>query len=223
MKRHLLLFVWGLAACSRLPSYARPQGSLMDPGTFDGADLIEYRALTPGDFRSEKPDGDAAQHMDAMGATTFAILRPDPSVRILVTETQEAKSDKRYRGKLDSRLHFRAQMDRKRSWWNPNLKEIPLEYVLQHEQIHFALAAIEAKQLNASSGAFAASVHAEGDSPDAVKSAIEAKISDLIRGALDRLIERNGKFDEDTSARYAPKKQADWWRRVQAELGAPRD
>ena len=223
MRRQLLLLVFGLAACSRLPSYARAQGSVMDAAALEGADLIEYRALTREDFRGEKPDGEAAQHMDAMGATTFAILRPDPSVRFLITETPEAKSNKRYRGKLDSRLHFRAQMDRNRSWWNPKLKEMPLEYVLQHEQIHFALAAIEAKQLNASSGAFTASVHAEGDSPDAVKSALDAQISDLIRGALDRLIEQNGKFDEDTSARYAPKRQADWWRRVQAELGAPRD
>lgn len=220
MKRLWLLVVWGLAACSRLPSYARPQGSIMQSGTYDGADLIEYRTLTPDDFRSEKPDGVAAQHMDAMGATTFAILRPDPSVRILVTETHEPNGDKRYGGKLDSKLHFRAQMDRNRSWWNPNLKDMPLEYVLQHEQIHFALAAIEAKELNASSGAFTARTHAEGDSPAEVKGAIEAQINDLIRDALDRLIERNGKFDEDTSARYNPKKQAEWWHRVQAELAA---
>jgi hypothetical protein len=220
LKRLLLLLFWGFAACSRLPSYARPQGSLLQPGSFDDSDLIEYRTLTREDFRGEKPDGDAAEHMDAMGATTFAILRSDPSVRILVTEEPDAKADQRFRGRLDSRLHFRAQMDRKRSWWNPNLKEVPFEYVLQHEQIHFALAAIEAKTLNASSDALTKSVHAEGDSAEKVKSDIDEKLSAVIRGALSRLVDRNANFDEDTSARYSPKKQAEWWRRVQAELGA---
>ncbi|HEX5101971.1 MAG TPA: hypothetical protein VFV94_20825 [Polyangiaceae bacterium] len=223
MKRLLLLLLFGLAACSRLPSYARPQGSLMDPGTIDSEDLIEYRTLTPQDFRGDKPVGEAAQHMDAMGAQTYAIVRPDPNLKITITGTREADGDTHYKGKLEAKLHFRAQMDRKRSWWNPNLKEVPIEYVLQHEQIHFAIAAIEAKNLNASAAAVTARMHAEGDSQEEVKNAIQAKLDDVIRDALDRLIERNGKFDEDTSARYAPKKQAEWWRRVQAELGGAGD
>ena len=190
----------------------------MDPGTINGEDLIEYRTLTTSDFRGEKPVGEAADHMDAMGAQTYAIVRPDPNLKILITGTREADGDTRYRGKLESRLHFRAQMDRKRSWWNPNLKEVPEAYVLQHEQIHFAIAAIEAQHLNDSSPELTADMHAEGDSQEAVKNAIQAKLDDVIRGALDRLIERNGKFDEDTSARYAPKKQDEWWRRVHSEL-----
>ena len=195
----------------------------MDPGTLNGEDLIDYRALTPGDFRGEKPVGEAAQHMDAMGAQTYAIVRPDPNLRILITGTAEPDGDTHYRGKLESVLHFRAQMDRKRSWWNPNLKEVPEAYVLQHEQIHFAIAAIEAQNLNAGAPALSASMHAEGDSQDEVKRAIQAKLDDVIRDALDRLIERNGKFDEDTSARYVPKKQEEWWRRVSSELRAERE
>ena len=121
-------------------------------------------------------------------------------------------------GKLETRLHFRAQMDRRRSWWNPKLKEIPEAYVLQHEQIHFAIAALEAQNLNASAAELTADMRAEGDSPDSVKEAIQVKLDDVIRAALTRLIDRNGKFDEDTSARYAPKKQDQWWQRVSSEL-----
>jgi len=207
-----------LAACSRLPSYGRPQGELMSPGTLDGEDLIEYRTLTPGDFRGDKPVGEAAQHIDAMGAQTYAILRPDANVRILITETSEPDGDKRFSGKLGSVLHYRAQMDRKRSWWNPNLKEVPEAYVLQHEQIHFAIAAIEAQNLNATAAALSTEMQAEGDSQEEVRRAIQAKLDLVMRDALDRLIERNGKFDEDTSARYVPKKQDEWWRRVRSEL-----
>lgn len=218
MRRFLLLLLGALAACSRLPSYARPQGELMDPNSIDEADLIEYRTLTPADFRGEKPGGEAAHHMDAMGAETHVIVRPDPSLQIIITETGGAKGGTRYSGKLGSVLHFRAQMDRKRSWWNPNLKAVPEAYVLQHEQIHFAIAVVEARNLNARAAALTAEMHAEGASPDEVKGVIQAKLNDVIRGALDRLIERSGKFDEDTSARYVPKKQDEWWRLLRSEL-----
>ena len=72
---------------------------------------------------------------------------------------------------------------------------MPETYVLQHEQIHFAIAALEAQNLNAAAPALGAEMHAEGDSQDEVKRAIQAKLDDVIRDALDRLIERNGKFD----------------------------
>ena len=216
--RRVVLLALALAACSRLPGYARPQGALMDPSTIDGEDLIEYRTLTRADFMGDKPVGEAAEHVDAMGAQTYAIVRPDPNLKILITGTRAAGGATRYQGKLDARLHFRAQMDRKRSWWNPNLKEIPEEYVLQHEQIHFAIAALEAQRLNDASPELTASMQAEGDSQAEVRDGIQAKLDAIIRGALERLLEQNGQFDEDTSARYAPKKQDAWWRRVEGEL-----
>ena len=216
--RFVFLLLVALAGCSRLPGYARPQGALMDPRTIEGEDLIDYRTLTRADFMGEKPVGEAAEHVDAMGAQTYAIVRPDPNLKILITGTEEGGGGTRYRGKLESRLHFRAQMDRKRSWWNPNLKEVPEAYVLQHEQIHFAIAALEAQRLNASSAKLTASMHADGDSAEEVRDRIQAKLDGVIQEALDRLIEQNGKFDEDTSARYAPKKQEEWWRRVSGEL-----
>ena len=190
----------------------------MDPSNIEGEDLIDYRTLTRADFLGEKPVGEAAEHVDAMGAQTYAIVRPDPNLKILITGTDDAGRDVRYRGKLESRLHFRAQMDRKRSWWNPNLKEIPEEYVLQHEQIHFAIAALEAQHLNASAAELTASMQAEGDSQEEVRDRIQAKLDAVIKAALERLIDQNGKFDEDTSALYAPKKQDAWWRRVKGEL-----
>jgi hypothetical protein len=214
------LLVVGLAGCSRLPAYARPQGALMDPSSTADEDLIEYRTLTKADFQGPKPNGEAAEHVDAMGAQTYAIVRPDPNIKLLVTGRERANGVMHYSGKLTAPLHFRAQMDRKKSWWNPTLRDVPESYVLQHEQIHFAIAALEAQGLNDRAAALTSSIHAEGDSEGEVKSAIQEKLDAIIRGALDRLIERNGKFDEDTSARYVPKKQDEWWRRVSSELRA---
>jgi len=210
-----LLLLFG---CSRLPSYARPQGSLMDPSSVDGEDLVEYRTLTRADFLGDKPVGEAAEHMDAMGAQTYAIVRPDPNLKIWITGTQQPNGATHYSGKITELLHFRAEMDRKRSWWNPNLKEIPEAYVLQHEQTHFAIAAAEARKLNAQAEELTASMRATGDSQEEVRDVIQKKLDDVIRGALSDLMDRNGKFDEDTSARYDPKKQSEWFRRVTAEL-----
>ena len=214
-----LVLVPPLFACSRLPSYARPQGALMDPSAVDGEELIEYRALTREDFKGKKPVGEAAEHMDAMGAQTYAIVRPDPTLKIWITGTQQPNGATHYEGKITEVLHFRAEMDRLRSWWNPNLKEVPEAYVLQHEQTHFAIAAAEARKLNAQAAELTARMHARGGSQEEVRDAIQKKLDDVIRGALDDLMDRNGKFDEDTSARYDPKKQGEWFRRVTAELG----
>jgi hypothetical protein len=204
--------------CSRLPSYARPQGALMDPASVEGEDLIRYRKLTRADFKGRTPVGEAAAHADAMGAQTYAIVRPDPNLELRITGTENSHGKMQYAGKLTETLHFRAEMDRLRSWWNPNLKEVPEAYVLQHEQIHFAIAEAEARKLNARAPALTARMHATGDSQTEVRDAIQAKIDGVIKDALDDLLAENGRFDEDTSARYDPKKQNEWYRRVNEEL-----
>jgi hypothetical protein len=215
----VFLALAGAVACSRLPSYARPQGGLMDPSAVEDEDLIDYRTLTREDFMGDKPVGEAAEHMDAMGAQTYAIVRPDPNLKIWITGTQQPGGDIEYTGKIQERLHFRAQMDRRRSWWNPTLKDVPEAYVLQHEQIHFAIAAAQAQKLNLRAAEITASMHATGDSQEEVRDAIQKKLDDVIRGALEELLARNGAFDEDTSARYDPKKQDEWFRRVSREIG----
>jgi hypothetical protein len=218
--RFVVSFALGAAlACSRLPSYARPQGALMDPSAVDGEDLIEYRKLTRADFKGKAPVGEAAAHADAMGAQTYAIVRPDPTLKIWITGTQEKNGRTHYAGKISELLHFRAEMDRLRSWWNPNLKEVPEAYVLEHEQIHFAIAEAEARRLNAQAKEITSRMQATGDSQDEVRDKIQQKLDDVIKDALDDLLDENGRFDEDTSARYDPKKQGEWYQRVQAELG----
>ena len=89
---------------------------------------------------------------------------------------------------------------------------------VQHEQTHFAIAAAEAHQLNRKAAELSAQMHATGDSQEEVRAAIQKKLDDVIRDALDDLMDENSKFDEDTSARYEPKRQTEWFRKVTAEL-----
>jgi hypothetical protein len=206
-------------ACSRLPSYARPEGALVEPGSVDDSDLIPYRKLTRADFKGKRPSGEAAEHVDAMGAQTYAIVRPNSSLRIELVGTPKSNGKLEYSGKVSDLLHFRAEMDRRKSWWNPNLKEVPEAYVLEHEQIHFAIVEVKARELNAKAPELTARMHATGDSEEQVKSRIVKKLDAVIEDALGELLAENRRFDEDTSGRYAPEKQNEWYRRVTAELG----
>ena len=49
---------------------------------------------------------------------------------------------------------------------------------------------------------------------------IEEAISAIVREGMERLLETNRDFDEETSVRHDPKKQNAWWQRVQRELAA---
>jgi hypothetical protein len=109
-------------------------------------------------------------------------------------------------------------MDRHKSWWNPKLQEVPEAYVLQHEQIHFAIVEIEARKLNAKASELTASMHATGSSQEEVRDRIVKKLDGVIEDALGDLLAENRRFDEDTSGRYEPKKQDEWYRRVTAAL-----
>jgi len=216
--RLVWLSVTALLACSRVPAFAQPEGGLMDPSALKGGDFIDYRKLTRADFRGKAPSGAAAEHADAIGAQTHAILRADSNLDVWIDGAAQPSGRVVYSGKLAHRLHFRAEMDRRRSWWNPRLDGIPPAYVLEHEQIHFAIAAAEAHKLNQEAPELTERMHAAADSQEGVRDAIQKQLNDVIRGAFDEVMAENRDFDEDTSGRFEPKKQAEWLRKVTAEL-----
>lgn len=211
-----------LIACggSTLPSYGAPQGELMSEAEFQGGELIAYRTLTRADFRGSAPTGPAAEHTDQVGAQTYALVKHDPGVGFAGRETRAPNGDRHVTGKIQN-LYFRAWMDRSRSWWNPKPSQAPEGYVLQHEQIHFAMVEIEAGKMNAE-GARLMQRTFEGESSQEVQKDVEAAINEIVKDGMARLLDRSLDFDEDTSARYDPKKQNEWWERVQRELAAKR-
>ena len=65
-----------------------------------------------------------------------------------------------------TRLRFFAQMDRNCSWWNPGEVGLPDDYILEHEQIHFALFELEARRLNESAAEIGEAVSVTADSKE---------------------------------------------------------
>jgi hypothetical protein len=206
-------------ACgSSLPSYAAPQGGLATDEEIASGDLIPYRTLTRADFLASAPSGPASGHTDKVGALTHALIKHDPGIAFAGKEITSPNGDRRVEGRIQN-LYFRAWMDRSRSWWNPKRGEAPESYVLQHEQIHFAIVEIEARKMNAE-GARLMQKTFKADSSQEIQKDLETAVTEIIKDGMDRVLERSTDFDEETSVNYDPKKQNVWWQRVQSELGS---
>ena len=96
----------------------------------------------------------------------------------------------------------------------------PPDYVLEHEQIHFALYELGARPLNASVGRIADDVRAEGSTLDEVRQHADYILRRALVDALAVILERNRAFDEDTSLGYKPERQKAWLSRVAQELSS---
>src|SRR5690606_12080098 len=205
---------WGLGlvgvviGCSSLPEFAAPRGRVTEPNEIANGDLIRYRALTRADFQASAPPAEAAAHAKKLGALTCAYIATTPNTAYEI----------RF-----SRLGFLAQMCRGCSWWNSDNRADDEAYVLQHEQIHFGLAEVEARRRNRQARELLASWSERTDSADEAKRLVEAKLEALVNEAMADLLDVSEDFDEDTSAKHAPTKQDAWERQVNEELASLAD
>ena len=202
-----------LAACaSPLPEYARPRGEVTSQaGSFSG-NLIRYRTLVRADFQASQPPPQIAEFRKTLGAATCGLVRPSEDSKIAVKPGADG-----FEGYMPD-LHFEAFMDRDCSWWNPDFDRAPPEYVLEHEQIHFAIYELHARRLNSDAARITRELRARGDTPQAAAAAVTAKFEVRLREALEQVLERSQAFDRDTSMSANAARQAEWARRIEAEL-----
>ena len=212
----MLLSVLG-AACSALPDSAAPKGEVVAASELDDTDVIPYRALTRADFRGTSVPEPFAAVADRVGAATCGQVRTTRDTQILVQGVTPPGGETRYFAKV-KRLRFQALMDRSCSWWNDKVASFAPAYVLEHEQIHFALYELGARKLNERVDAIAKDVENEGSSAEDVQAHAEEAINGALEDAVGDILDRNRDFDEDTSLGYQPARQKEWLSRVTAEL-----
>jgi len=152
------------------------------------------------------------KYAERMGAVTCAHVFTEPDPIYYIEQTQDG-----FRGAYE-RLSFVAKMDRECSWWNPKKGQVPEEYILQHEQIHFALAESAARRLDAQAQKIVAELRPTGPSQKAVAKVLEGTVETMMEKAMKDLMDRNLAFDRDTSNTYAPEKQQAWYDEVMNEL-----
>jgi hypothetical protein len=200
-----------LAACARLPDYARPV--TLESGDLRKQDVIAYRQLYRDDFRGGQPPPGFDHRM---GAAICAYLE---------NNIEGGSFEFRYLGmKNQSHVYevtidnprIRAYMDRDCSWWNPELADSSSDYVLEHEGIHFAIFEIAARKW--SRELEDAVFRIAGSNEAELKQDMQSQFDNFWEGRKNRLDARNLEFDEQTSAIFDPERQKEWLATVRAEL-----
>lgn len=208
-------------ACSALPDSAAPKGGVVAASELDDSDVIPYRALTRDDFRGTSVPEPFAGVADRVGAATCGQVRTTPDTQIFVQGVTPPGGETRYFAKV-KRLRFQALMDRSCSWWNDKVASFAPAYVLEHEQIHFALYELGARKLNASVDTIKRGMTAQGKSKEEVQAHAQRALNDALTHATEDLLDRNRDFDEDTSLGYRPDRQRNWLKKVLEELSETR-
>jgi hypothetical protein len=221
----LLLLVWANLSnfgCSALPDYAAPRGNMVsDPSRIERGDLIEYRALKRSDFKASEPPAEAREHAQKLGALTCTFITTTPQTGYQVREVRGSNGDSTFVGQFKE-IGFVAYMDRACSWWNPAPTSVPQAYVLQHEQVHFALSEIEARRRHHTAQKKREEFRVTTSSLQEAKEQLSEDLKAFVADAMEDLLEVNQQFDEDTSAVYDPAAQQAWWERVERQLAEVR-
>ena len=217
MKRWLLATL--LIGCgSTLPEYAAPKGGVVAAASLDSSDVISYRQLSRADFRGTQAPPEFAQVAGRVGAATCGQVRTTSDTLFMINWRQETPESEKHHWVEIKKLSFMALMDRRCSWWNDRTASRAPAYVLQHEQIHFALYELGARKLNANADSIKQSMLKEGATQQEVENHAQRALNDALVKATEELLERNREFDEDTSLGYRPDRQRAWLKRVTEEL-----
>lgn len=210
----ILLGLILLVGCSRLPAYSQPRVEASD-GSRD-SQVISYRDLTVADFRARALPEDLRSHGRDLNAHTSVAIRTRSGAKYAFS-FQGNDGRQLWCGHVEN-LGFEAVMLPAKSWWSPTLAKDKEAYVLQHEQVHFALMVVAVRLLNRR-------VALEGDEltvcaadREAVKAGMSSAIDRWMAESQQEILRQHGDFDEATSRLYATKEQLCWYDRVMKEL-----
>jgi hypothetical protein len=212
----LSMSLTSLIACAQLPEYAKPRTIQIDEIHKIIPTGFTYRQLTPEDFRATSLPENRSVHGKNINAQSVTTIRITADSNLSITRGSFLDQINYY-GSINH-LAFEAVMIPDDSWWNPKIEAAMTGYVLQHEQIHFALTELAARKLTRDARKWASNLSVIKQSPQEVYSEIVQQIKGMINSAMEANQKRHLKFDEDTSLFYNPSWQAWWLEMVEKEL-----
>jgi len=205
-----------LSGCAQLPEYAKPHVVELENRQAPQTQGFTFRELTVADFQAQSLPENLVPHAQNIAAHACCRIRT----------TQDAKY-KITRGYFNQQIHyfgsiqyvaFEAVMIPDCSWLNPGVAGEKLDYVLQHEQIHFALMELAARKLTQEAREEAKKFIAIQSTFKGAQEEIAAKIKEMIRSANEAILEEQTAFDEETSLYFDPESQQQWLERVEEQL-----
>ena len=202
---YLFLLVSG---CSTLPEYARPRMVPTNQEIVSPSEGFAYRQLKIADFRALSLPQDLGDHEKHIQAHSCIQIRPTKDAKFKVVPNN-------YHGKTFyyasiQHIAFEALMIPGCSWWNPRMPKKRTDYVLQHEQIHFAITELAACQLTHQVQEIAKTFLVIQPTRKQALDELSTRIKSLIKTATDESLKEHLAFDEDTSMIFNPKQQR-WW------------
>lgn len=179
---------------------------------------VPYRTLALSDFRARKPPSHLEHHGNTVGAALCGQIIITDDSGFSAQRLTGADGNISYRIRIRE-LGFRGEMLPGCSWWDPQLQTRSFHHVLQHEQVHFALIEIAARQLNVQAARLRATFEAIADTRELAEAAATDTIEAITMAALTRLRARHTRFDTESRHHILPEhQQYMWWQRVQKEL-----
>ena len=209
------LLIFFFTACARLPEYARPHFS-PEYENVSAKNSFAYRKLTIGDFRADSLPPRFEEFNHSIQARSCISIQTSRNSQVQINSgTISGKLI--YTGKF-SNISFAAVFNPDCSWWNPDIPQENQSYILQHEQIHFALAELTSRRLNQQYKDHLQQYFAIGNTLQEVKKQLHAEAEKVSREGMKKALEEHTSFDEDTSLFYDPDSQEEWFKRVNQEL-----
>jgi hypothetical protein len=192
-------------ACSKY-IYIPPSSFTYDGPTSDG---ISHRSLTRADFQAHKPIAPPARGT-IIAQTAVACLADTFSI----VPVADGGAGAMWRTSFD-RLRIRAVMYPKASWWDPKLtSQGDVQRMLEHEQGHFDIAELVARQYNVRFQ----SIHVIAPSPHKSKVSARERYNQEAIGMQRLLTEWNAMYDRETKNGSDPREQQRWIARLRKDL-----
>lgn len=217
--RGLVPITMALVCCGCANSDAPPIATYQEPGTIDRSDTVEYRTLTREDFHATTPPNEAKGVPLHASAALIGAVRVDPRSDVFVTQVKTGSDSTLFEATARN-LRFQAVMDPKASWWREDLDSTSTAYVLEHEQIHFAIFELEARRLNARIPEIATRIRSVGQTSDEARNTANARLEEERRASNQEVMMRQSQFERETANGKLRDRQKEWWNRIQAELAS---
>ncbi len=220
MKNRDVLAIAMAFACCGCAHNSPPTPTYYSAATFDALDAIGYQALRRGDFKATAPPSEGKGIPVAASAALVAVVTVAPGSGFSVVPLKTEGDSTRFEATAHN-LHFHAIMDRNKSWWRSELDSISTAEVLEHEQIHFAIFELAARDLNVRIPEIATRIRSTGRTSDDARRTANARLEAELEASNRKIAGRQSEFDQDTSNGMNRTRQKEWRDRIQAELAAP--
>lgn len=209
----LLLY---LASCARLPDYAKPHFNMQFKESIGDTNAFGYRTLTKDDFQASSLSDEFIQYSDTIHARSCLGIRSSKNTLMRISASSYSGNNF-YIGSVET-IEYEAVFKPLCSWWNPKIPSKRKPYVLEHEQIHFALLELAARDLSRTSQRELSDFIAFGNSVEEVKEQLLEKVQQLGQKIMQENLKVQTKFDEETSLYFNPTLQKRWYSNVMERL-----